>query len=260
MRTPRRVRVLASQAELLLALIHKDFDARYAGSVLGICWTQIYPLLLLAVYTFVFSVIFKNTIPNFPLFLFVGIALWAFFSNAIQLSTGSIIANANLVRKVGFPRETLTMSVVGVALIDLLASHVVLAVGAMIFGIAPAWSWFALPLIVGLFAVQCLGFGLILATVAVYFRDIRFFVEVGVLLLMFLSPVFYSETAVPESLSWVMKINPIAVAISSYRMAFMEGTWPPMSSWTMLTCVAIVALIVGLEVFDRGQRGFSDVV
>ncbi len=259
-RALRRMHVLTSQHQLLSALIHKDFDTRYAGSVLGILWTQLYPLLLLAVYSFVFSVIFQNTIPRFPLFLFVGIALWHFFNNAIQLATGSIIANAHLIRKVGFPRETLTISVIGVALIDLLASHLVLGVGAVAFGVSPAWSWLSLPVILILFALQCLGFGLVLATAAVYLRDVRFFVEVGVLLLMFLSPVFYSEGSVPPDAAWLMKVNPIAVTISAYRTAFMDGLWPAASTWAILVVVALIAVVLGLEIFDRGQRGFADVV
>jgi lipopolysaccharide transport system permease protein len=258
MRLVRRIKVVAKQHELLAAFVQKDFDNRYAGSVLGVLWTQLYPLLMLAVYSFVFSNIFHNTIPNFPLFLFVGIAIWTFFNSSILLSTSSVLANANLVSKVGFPREIVTISVVLIALIDLLASHFVLVIGALVFGVLPTWSWAALPLIILLLAMFCAGTGLVLATAAVYLRDVRFFVEVGALLLMFMSPVFYSEDMVPASLTWLVRINPLALAIDGYRHAFMDGLWPSLTSWATLAGVAVVALWLGAEVFDRGQRGFPD--
>lgn len=254
----KRATAISAHHYLLAELVSKDFDTRYAGSVLGVAWTQLYPLLLLLVYSFVFSVIFPNTIPRFPVFLFVGIVLWSFFSNAIQLATGSVLANAHLVKKVGFPRELVTISVVLIALVDLAASHFILVVGAIAFGVPVSWSWLSLPGLVLIFAVLCTGLGLILATAAVYLRDVRFFVEVGVLLLMFLSPVFYSEANVPASVAWIMTINPIAVMISTYRHAFLDGLWPSLTAWFMLAGSAAVALLIGIEVFDRGQRGFPD--
>jgi ABC-type polysaccharide/polyol phosphate export permease len=194
----------------------------------------------------------------FPLFLFVGIVIFTFFNTAILLATSSVTANAHLVSKVGFPREVVTISVVLLALIDLLASHLVLAVGATLYGVHPAWSWIALPFLILLLALFCIGAGLILATATVYLRDVRFFVEVGTLLLMFLSPVFYSEENVPSEYLWVIHINPLAVAIAGYRHAFLEGVWPPITSWIALVAIAALALVVGIEVFDRGQRGFPD--
>jgi ABC-type polysaccharide/polyol phosphate export permease len=253
-----RFRVVVRDYQLLLELMHKDFDARYAGSFLGILWTQLYPLLLLGVYSLVFSRIFRNDIPNFPLFLFVGIAMWSFFSNATQLATGSILANASLINKVGFPRELVTISVVLVASIDLLTSHVILLFGAVVFDVAPAWSWLGLPALTLLLVLVCVGLGLALATAAVYLRDVRFFTEVAVLLLMFLTPVFYSQDTVPPDLSWVVHVNPLATFITSYRQAFLNGIWPDPSSWAVMLVAALVAIWVGIEVFDRGQRGFPD--
>src|ERR671925_390353 len=126
MRIVQRVRIVARHHQLLAALVHKDFDTRYAGSVLGVLWTQLYPLLLLGVYFYVFSVVFPTTIPRFPVFLFAGIALWNFFSSSILLATNSVLANANLVSKVRFPRELVTISVVLIALLDLTMSHSIL--------------------------------------------------------------------------------------------------------------------------------------
>jgi ABC-type polysaccharide/polyol phosphate export permease len=254
----RRMRAIQGHHQLLLELIRKDFDARYAGSFLGVLWTQLYPLLLLGVYSFVFSVIFKNAIPNFPLFLFVGIAIWSFFSNSVLLATGSVVANASLITKIGFPRELVTISVVLVAFLDLVMSHLILFLGALVFGIAPTWSWLALPFLLSLLVIFCVGLGLSLATAAVYLRDVRFFTEVGVLLLMFLTPVFYSREAVPQEFGWLLNINPLGTLISAYRGAFLDGIWPAPSTWATLVLVGVATVWIGIEVFDRGQRGFPD--
>jgi ABC-type polysaccharide/polyol phosphate export permease len=257
-RVLRRLRIIVQQRHLLAALVQKDIDARYAGSVLGVVWTQLYPLLLLGVYTFVFSTIFPNSIPRFPFFLFIGIALYTFFSTATLLATNSILANANLVTKLAFPRELVTIAGVLIALIDLAMSHLIFAAGAALFGVPPAWSWLALPALVLLLTGFCIGVGLVLATAAVYLRDVRFFVEVGVLMLMFLSPVFYSDSSVPPSVAWVTAINPLAIVISAYRHALLDGVWPALSTWATLALVNVAALWLGIEVFDRGQRGFPD--
>ncbi len=258
LRPLRRLRVVTEHRQLLFELMHRDFDTRYAGSVLGVIWTQLYPLLLLTVYSFVFSVIFKNTVENFPVFLFVGIAIWNFFSTATLLATSSVLANANLITKVGFPRELVTISVVLVAFIDLAMSHCVLLIGAVVYHVQPSLSWLAMVPLVALLMVFCAGLGLVLASAAVYMRDVRFFAEVGVLLLMFLTPVFYSSAAVPPAFTWVLDINPMAVAISAYRAAFLDGLWPDAWAWIRLAEAAVLALWVGLEVFDRAQKGFPD--
>ncbi|MBV9171507.1 MAG: ABC transporter permease [Chloroflexi bacterium] len=258
MRLVKRAGEIARHYQLLNALILKDFDSRYAGSFIGILWTQAYPLLLLLVYSFVFSMIFKTDTPRFPLFLFVGIAVWNFFSSSVLLGTNSILANAHLVTRISFPRELVTISSVLIALIDLGMSHAILLVGAVLYGVLPSWSWLALPLIVFLLLLFCLGLALTLATAVVYLRDVRFLVEVGVTMLMFLSAVFYSQDAVPDSVAWMFKINPLALTISAYRGAFLDGVWPGASTWLVLGALALLALWIGIETFDRGQRGFAD--
>jgi ABC-type polysaccharide/polyol phosphate export permease len=258
LRTVGRFRAIASHYQLLLELIHKDFDVRYAGSFLGVLWTQLYPLLLLGVYSFVFSVIFTNSIPNFPLFLFVGIAIWSFFSNAVLLATGSVLVNASLITKIGFPRELVTISVVLVAFIDLAMSHVILLLGALFYGIEPAWSWLALLPLLVILMLFCVGIGLVLATAAVYLRDVRFFTEVTVLLLMFMTPVFYRPESVPAQFGWLLSLNPLAILVTAYRHAFLDGVSPAPSTWFTLVAIAVLMTCLGIEVFDRGQRGFPD--
>jgi ABC-type polysaccharide/polyol phosphate export permease len=257
-RAGSRLSAIFARRQLLLTLVQKEFETRYAGSTLGLLWTQLYPLLLLGVYSIVFSLIFHTDIQHFPIFLFIGIIIWNFFSTATQLSTNSIVANSGLVTKVAFPRELLTISVVAMALIDLALSHVILLVGALASGVRPAWTWLCLPVLVLLLAMFANGLGLMLASAAVYLRDVKFFVDVGVLLMMFLSPVFYSDDSVPRSLAWLMLINPLAIVIGSYRRALLYGIWPAPVSWTGLVLAAGLMLWLGLEIFARAQRGFAN--
>jgi ABC-type polysaccharide/polyol phosphate export permease len=122
----------------------------------------------------------------------------------------------------------------------------------------PTPSWLTMLPLLALLMIFCMGLGLVLASAAVYLRDVRFFTEVGVLLLMFLTPVFYSAAAVPDSFAAVLAVNPIAIAISAYRGAFLEGIWPAAHVWLQLLTAAALSLWLGLEVFDRAQRGFPD--
>ncbi len=258
LRAGKRLKAMFRRREVLEALVRKDFEARYAGSLLGVAWTQLYPLLLLVVYTFVFGYIFHNQSPHFVIFLFIGIVLWSFFSTCFLLTTQSIVANGSLITKVNFPRELLTVSVVAMGLIDLALSHIILIAGVLFSGLRPSLSWIVLPALIALLALFCVGLGLILASAMVYLRDVRFFVDVGVLLLMFLSPIFYSAESVPENALWLMKANPLAVVILSYRQVILAGEWPALSSWLALIAAAFIMLWAGLEVFARAEAGFPD--
>jgi len=253
-----RARDILKYRELLGALVSKDFQNRYAGSALGVLWTQLYPLLLLGVYSLVFTKVFSNDIPRFPLFVFIGIVVWNFFGTSIQLATNSILANSHLVLKMAFPRQLLTVSVVSMAFVDLAMSHVIVLAGAVFYGVPPRLTWLAIVPLIVLLAFFCTGLGLILASIAVYLRDIRFFVEVSMMLLMFVSGVFYDATRLAPSVRWMLNANPLAQAIVAYRQAFLDGVWPAASVWVMLGSLAVVAMWLGLWVFDQAEGGFAD--
>lgn len=256
----QRLSTIAASRDLLVELVRKDYDARYAGSILGALWTQLYPLLLLGVYVLVFSVILPTNIPRFPVFAFVGIVVWHFFSTAVLLATTSVVANLNLITRVAFPRELVTVSAVAIGFVDLALSHGPLLVAGLVYGVRPTLSWLALPPLLVLFGVFCLGIGLMLATAGAYLLDVKFFVEVAITLLMFLSPIFYHPEVVPDSVAWIMWANPLAVMMTAYRQAFIEGLWPSLPVWVSLTGVAFVALLLGTEIFQRGARRFADVL
>ncbi len=255
-----RIAEIVRHRGLFWNLVRKDFEIRYAGSALGVLWTQLYPLLQLAVYGFVFTAIFRNSTPAYPLFLFVGIILWTFFNTAVLASAGSVFANANLIKKIYFPRELAPLSIVLVAFLDLALSHVVLVAGAIYFGKGPTWSWLVAPAILLELGLLCAGAGLVVATLTVYFRDVRYFLEVGLLLLMFLSPVFYPADAVPEQARALLLLNPMATLLEMYRTVFLQSSIPEASAWLRVGLIDLGLLVVGLHIFHRGQHGFADLI
>lgn len=255
---PSRIATIFRHRQVLTVLVRKDFDTRYAGSVLGVLWTQLYPLMLAIVYTFFFTVVFKSDVPRYPLFLFSSIVLWGFFSSSVAISTTSVIANGGLIANVSFPNELVTVSAVVLALIDLCASHIIVFLIALAYGVTPTLSWLALPPLIALLLMFSLGVGLLLATANMYLRDVKYFVDVGLLMMMFVSPVFYDPSSLPPSLGWLASANPMAIALIAYRGAFLNQTWPDPRAWINLAVVACVALVLGLEVFARYRKGFVD--
>lgn len=255
-----RVIELVHYRDLLWNLVQKDFEVRYAGSVLGMLWTQLYPLLQLFVFGFVFTTIFHNSMNAYPLFLFVGIIIWTYFSSSLLTSAGSIIASANLITKVYFPRELVPISVVLVGLVDLVLAQFVLVIGTVVFGSGPGWQWLLAPAVLVIIGVFCIGCGLIVATTTVYFHDVRYFLDVGLLLGMFLTPVFYAPEAIPANLEWVLALNPIATLLHMYRALFIDSSVPGLDEWVRAIAVDIGVLFVGLHVFHRGARGFAEIL
>ncbi|MCA1648026.1 MAG: ABC transporter permease [Chloroflexi bacterium] len=256
----QRIREVARYRDLLRNLILKDFEVRYAGSALGVLWTQIYPLLQLAVFGFVFTTIFHNTMEAYPLFLFIGIIVWTYFSTSLLTSAGSIIASANLITKVYFPRELVPLSVVLVGLVDLLLAHVVLGVGSLYFRTGPSWAWLLAPAALLLLGAFCAGCGLIVSTATVYFHDVRYFIDVGLMLGMFLTPVFYPPAAIPADLQWLVALNPMATLLGIYRALFFEARVPGMDEWLRAVVLDAALLFVGLHIFHRGARGFAEIL
>jgi lipopolysaccharide transport system permease protein len=245
---------------LLWNLVQKDFEVRYAESMIGMLWTQLYPLMQLIVYGFVFGTIFQISVPNFTMFLFIGIILWMCFSNALINAASSIVANAGLIKTIYFPREIVPVSTVLVGFTDLILSHGVLLVGLLYSGVAVSSSWLLAPVMLALFGAFCVGCSLVVSTATTYFHDVRYFIDVGLVLLMFLSGIWYPPELVPQQVQWVFFLNPVAAFLESYRQIILEGVVPEPWLWIRCAVAALMAVLVGLHVFHRGQRGFAEIL
>lgn len=252
---------------LITALTKRDIAARYRGSLIGIFWSFVNPVLMLSVYTFVFGVVFKarwggggESKTEFALVLFAGLMVYNFFSECLIKAPGLVVSNANYVKKVVFPLEILPWVLIGSALFHTMVSFTVwLLFYAILFG-APQVTIFLFPVVVVPLVLVAMGAAWALASLGVYLRDISQFIGVLTLMLMFLSPIFYPATALPEKARQFLFLNPLTPAVEESRQVLFWGVWP---DYTMLGAYGVVSLLVawlGFAWFQRTRKGFADVI
>jgi lipopolysaccharide transport system permease protein len=253
---------LVRYRELYGNLFRRDVQAKYRGSALGVLWTIANPVLLMAVYLLVFSVIwktpFQNGVDHYPVFLLVGLAVWTFFATSLQTASRSMVDNANLIRKTRFPRQLVPLSVVGANLVSFAVMLVgLLVLGAIVLPRVRATEWLALPLAL---LVLCLvsGLALAIASLDVIFRDVEFIVAALLLPWFFLTPVLYPLAGVPgsgahhhslvEVIHWVNFVSP---AVEAVRDPLYWGKLPYWLDVVYLAAAALVSLALGAFVFSR---------
>lgn len=257
---------------LILSLIRREIAGRYRGSVLGLLWSLLNPLFMLAVYTFVFGVVLKShwTTPDqqsathstgeFAVILFCGLIVFQFFAEVVSLASGLIVANVNYVKKIIFPIQILPVVSAGAALFHAAVSLLVLLVFAyIVFGKIPLTVVLA-PIVFAPLIVLVLGIAWMLASVGVFFRDMSQIVAPLVTATMFLSPVFFQRTSLPTWLQPWLSLNPLAIPVESFRDVVIFGIQP---NWTALGYYSLVSAAVaflGYEFFQKTRRGFADVL
>ncbi|KGP80830.1 MULTISPECIES: ABC transporter permease [unclassified Paenibacillus] len=256
-----------SDLYLLKQLVKRDVFSRYKGSFLGILWSFIIPILMLVVYTFVFSVVFKgrwsvesNNHLEFALIIFSGITVFNFFSEVINRSPSLIIGNSNYVKKIVFPLELLSISALLTALIHALISLFILFVGLVFFGDGIHFSAIYLPLVCLPITLMTLGASWFLASLGVYVRDISHIISVFTSALMFLSPIFYSVNTVPVELRFIYNINPIAHTVEDMRKIIIWGQLPDFT-WILIgTGIGLLMVVSGFYWLKKTRGGFADVL
>lgn len=254
---------------LLLPLIRRSIVGRYRGSVLGIVWSLLTPLFMLGIYTFVFGAIFKarwagasesSSMSEFALILFAGLLIFQCFAEVINGAPGLILANQNYVKKIVFPLEVLVPVLLGSALFHAGVSLLILLIfEAVILGEIP-WTALLLPLVIAPFCFMSLGFGWFLASIGTYVRDIGQLVGTLVTALLFLSPIFYSVSALPEWLQPWMLLNPIAFPVSASRDVLIFGKLPDFLALGIYTIAAVLVAFLGYIWFQKTRKGFADVL
>ena len=254
--------------ELILQLTRRDVLSRYRGSVMGLSWSFLNPLIMLAVYTFVFSVVFKarwglgeqESKTDFAIILFVGLIIYGLFSECLNRAPGLILSNVNYVKKVLFPLEILPWVAMGAALFHSAISLVVLFAAMLIFQYPLKWTIIFLPVVFAPLLLGTIGMAWILSSVGVYMRDTGQTIGIITMVLMFLSPVFYPIAALPENFRILMLLNPLTIIIEEARSIIIRGNMP---DWTLLAIYTLVSLMVawlGFWWFQKTRKGFADVV
>ena len=260
--------------DLLWFLGLRDIQVRYKQTALGAAWAVIQPLVTMVVLNVLFGKLMglgaKTGATPYPVFLYAGLLPWTFFASTVTASSNSLVMNANMLRKVYFPRLIVPLASVGAPLVDYAVSFVVLlcmiagygalsGFGDTIYHVGVTWSMVLVPLLVGTTIVAALGVSLILASLSVRYRDFRYVVPFLVQIWFFLTPVIYPVSIVPADYQWLLALNPMSGTLEAFRGAVL-GTTIDYAAWGISAAVAAGLLIVGLVQFARMERTFADIV
>ncbi len=264
---------LWSHRRLLVQLVRRDVSGRYKGSFGGAAWAVMTPMLMLAVYLFVFGVVFNPRraatgaaplsaadLSTFGIGLFCGMLVHGLFSECLARAPAVIVGQPAYVKRIVFPLEILPLVTVGAALFHFAVGLVVLLAGAMLFGAPPGWHALALPLVVVPLLLLSAGVSWLFAALAVYLRDIGQLTGLLATVLLFLSPVFYPVDALPQDLRWLALANPLSIPIEATRDLLLRDRFPDMTVMAGYWLATAVFARLGLLWFDKTRRGFADVL
>ncbi len=246
--------------DLLWHMTVRHLRGQYKQSVLGYAWAFVNPASQMVIMSFVFSTIIRvdsGGVP-YPLFLFVGLIPWIFFSSALASATDSVVNASSLVTKVYFPREVLPTAAVFTKLVDLGFSLVILAALMVYYSDAPASTSWWFPLLFAIHMVFLLGLSYPLAALNLFFHDVRFLVGVALTLWFYMTPIIYPVDMVPERYRILFDINPNSLLVNAYRRVVLMDLSPGADRLLLGLAIALVTFIIGYYLFKRMESGFAD--
>ena len=254
--------------ELLKQLVRRNIEIRYKGTMIGLVWMVVTPLVMLAVYTFVFGVVFKarwgvefgDSKAAFALIMFCGMTVFNIFSESVNGSVGIVTGNPNYVKKVVFPLELLPVSAVLSACFFGLIWIGILLLGIVICFHKFCFAAVCLPLVfIPLILFSC-GIAWFVASLGVFLRDLSHVIGILLQVLYFITPIFYSMEMVPEQLRPVLLLNPLTSIVQSARQVLILGQWPEWHALGIITLLSVVVFQLGFFWFMKTKRGFADVL
>ena len=260
------LREMARYRDLLGALAARDLKLRYKQTILGAGWGVLQPLIYAAIFAFLFGRVggFDSGGVPYLAFAFAGQVGWTLFGLNLDKIANSLVGNAPLVSKVYFPRLMLPLAPVACALFDALVALAVMAVLMLYYGIAPTWGVLLTPLWLGMLAVTSLGLGLLLASLAAHYRDVRYATPVLVQMLLFVSPVAYGAEAIasrlPPHWGFLYALNPLAAPLEGLRWSLLATPFPSPLYLLLSGGSSLVLLVGGVLLFSRLERRFADVI
>lgn len=254
------VQDLKNYREFLKSNVKKDIRGKYKGSFLGILWSFINPLLSVLVYAIVFPYIMRIKVENYLIYLITGIIPWTFFTSSINMGIISVLSNANMIKKVYFPRIILPISTVTSCLVNFLISCIIILLFCIGSGLGLSINLLWLPLIAVIQYVMLLGFTFILSAIEMYMRDIEHIVNFVLSMAFYVTPILYTPDIFPTQLSWVLKINPMAYIVNAYRSIFFYKEMPDMIGLGIVGIFSVVIFFVGYIIFEKLQKGFAEEV
>lgn len=254
-------RELWAYRELLSVLTMRDIKVRYKQTVLGAGWAIIRPVLTMVIFSVVFGQLAKMPSDGYPYPVFVYAALlpWTFFAAAISTSGQSLIGSSNLVSKVYFPRLIIPLSSVGAGLIDLLISTGILLLLMLWYGVGWTWHLLAVPLLLMAVVFAALGVGTLLSALTVSYRDFTHLTPFLVQIWMYVTPVIFPVTLVPERWQWLLYLNPMTGLVEGFRSAFLGKPFDLVGLGISFS-IAVIIFVAGLAYFEKVERRFADII
>ncbi len=245
--------------EMIISLVKRDLKSRYKGSVLGFLWMLLNPLLQLCVYTAVFSVIMRTGIEKYYLFLFVALVPWIFFSTCLSGGTTIIFAQKDMVKKIYFPRQVLPIVFTTSQFINMLLSFIIIFIVVFFSGIGlHARALVYLPLVMAMEYILALGITFLASALTVYFRDLEHILGIVSMAWMYLTPVLYDISSVPEKYLPVFQLNPMTPIIIAYRDILYYGRTPQLGTLQSALLLGVLVMAVGGLTFKILQRHFVE--
>lgn len=253
---------------LIWQMSKREVIGRYRGSVMGLAWSFFNPVIMLAVYTFVFSMVFKarwgvgsqESKADFAIILFVGMIVHGLFAECVNRAPGLILSNVNYVKKVVFPLEILTWVAMGSALFHAMISLAVLLIAQLIVNFSLPWTAVLFPLVILPLLLATMGVAWVLSAIGVFVRDIGQTTGIITTVLLFVSPVFYPVSALPKEYQHWLLLNPLTFVIEEARNVLIWGKMPDWAGWGISFLVSLAIAWAGFWWFQKTRKGFADVL
>lgn len=255
------LRELWNYRDLLYILVERDLKIRYKQTIIGAAWAVLQPLITMVIFAFFFGKI--SGVPSdglpYPIFAYAGLLPWTFFSNAVTNSGNSLVMNSSLITKVYFPRMIVPIATVIASFLDFIIASVFLILMMIYYDIGISPNLLMLPVVISLIIVLAVGIGLWTAALNVKYRDVRFALPFVIQIGLFITPIIYPLSSVPDDWHWVMSLNPLTGFIEAFRDACFGHPF----DWMNLgisTAVTLIILFFTMRIFRKMERSFADIV
>jgi ABC-type polysaccharide/polyol phosphate export permease len=242
--------------DLIYQLVRRDIVSRYKRSVLGIAWTLLQPLGMMIILSLVFSTLFQS-IKGYPAYILSGLIAWTFFAQTTNAIISQIVWGGALLRHIYMPRTSFAVSAIGTGLVNLVLSVIPLFLIMLVIGLPFRWGLLFLPISMLLLAAFSMGVGLIISTVAVHFPDVAEMYSLVLTAWMYLTPIVYPESIIPEKYRWLFNLNPMYHVVEMFRSPIFEGVIPGVKTLIAAAVVSLVTLIIGWLFFSKKADEFA---
>ena len=244
--------------DLLIQLVGRDLKLRYRGSFLGVAWSLLNPLAQLLVFSFIFRSVLPLNIPNYTMFLFIGLLAWSWFQVSLMGAATIVVDSRTLIKQPIFPVAILPIVVVTANLLHFLLALPVMLLFLWLAGISFALPIIMLPVIIALQMLLTLSLSYWVAALNVFFRDVQHLVGVFLFLFFYLTPIFYNADVIPKKYQFLYNLNPLLQLLDAYRIILLDGSWPVVKSLLLVAASSLACLFLGYHLFKRASHHFVE--